>query len=400
MGYYLAGFPEKSVREFTRLTRFSIVTAVNKVKLGFIVNPVAGIGGRVGLKGSDGSDIRLKALALGAVPRAGVRAAQALRKLEPLKDSILVLTYPGEMGENIAASIGFDVKVLGAIEQGNTRATDTINAARIMLELDCDLILFAGGDGTARDIYNTVGQMVPVLGIPAGVKIHSAAFARNPSSAGEIAHQFLTSSQPSIRDAEVMDIDEALYREGTLSSCLYGYLRVPFIKRYLQGVKTAISPGEITALVDIASEVVISMKPDLLYLLAPGTTTRAVTTMLALEKTLLGVDVIKNRELLLSDANESQLLELLETQDGKIIVTPIGGQGFLFGRGNQQLSPHVIRKIGTNNIRIISIPEKIFALQGQPLLVDTGDTSLDEELSGFKRVITGSGESIVYRVST
>ena len=169
MGYYLAGFPEKSVREFTRLTRFSNVTAVNKVKLGFIVNPVAGIGGRVGLKGSDGSDIRLKALALGAVPRAGVRAAQALRKLELLKDSILVLTYPGEMGENIAASIGFDVKVLGAIEQGNTRATDTINAARIMLELDCDLILFAGGDGTARDIYNTVGQLVPVLGIPAGV---------------------------------------------------------------------------------------------------------------------------------------------------------------------------------------------------------------------------------------
>jgi predicted polyphosphate/ATP-dependent NAD kinase len=237
------------------------------------------------------------------------------------------------------------------------------------------------------------------LGIPAGVKIHSAAFARNPSSAGEVARQFLTSKQTSTRDVEVMDIDEDSYREGALSSRLYGYLRVPFTKRQLQGVKTAISPGEITSLVDIASEVVNNMTPDLLYILGPGTTTRAVASMLALEKTLLGVDIIKNRGLLLNDANEAQLLELLETRDGKIIITPIGGQGFLFGRGNQQLSPHVIYKIGIENIVIISIPEKIFSLGGQPLLVDTGDPSLDERLCGYKRIITGSGESIMYRVS-
>ena len=373
---------------------------MKQVKLGLIVNPIAGIGGRVGLKGSDGSDIRSKALALGAEPRAGERAGQALGKLDPIKDDLLVLTYPGEMGENIDASIGFEVRVIGSIDKGNTTAADTINAARDMLELDADLILFAGGDGTARDIYNAVGQKLPVLGIPAGVKIQSAVFARNPSSAGDIALHYLSARHASTREAEVMDIDEVLYRDGMLSSRLYGYLRVPFLKRHLQGIKTAVSPGETNSLADIASEVIDSMKTDLLYILGPGTTTRAVTSLLALEKTLLGVDVIKNRKLLVSDANESQLLEILENQDGQIIVTPIGGQGFLFGRGNQQLSPAVIRKIGIENIYIISIPEKIFALQGQPLLVDTGDASLDEDLSGFKRVITGSGESIVYQVST
>ena len=250
---------------------------MKQVKLGFIVNPVAGLGGRVGLKGSDGSDIRLKALALGAEPRAGERSAQALGKLDPINNDLLIVTYPGEMGGNIAATLGFETKVTGSINEGNTTAADTINAAREMLELEADLILFSGGDGTARDIYNAVGQKLPALGIPAGVKIHSAVFAKNPTSAGEIALQYLSANQPSTRDAEVMDIDEALYREGRLSSKLYGYLRVPFLKRHLQGIKTAIPPEGTNSLLDIASEVIKSMKPDLLYILGPGTTTRAVT---------------------------------------------------------------------------------------------------------------------------
>ena len=142
------------------------------------------------------------------------------------------------------------------------------------------------------------------------------------------------------------------------------------------------------------------MLNGVLYILGPGTTTRAVAETLALQKTLLGIDVIKDRQLLCSDANESQLLEFLGNQSGVIIITPIGGQGFLLGRGNQQLSPAVIRSVGAQNICIISTPEKIFALQGKPLLVDTGDRDLDESLSGYRQVITGSAQKIIYRVST
>ena len=367
-------------------------------RLGLIVNPVAGIGGRVGLKGSDGAEIQKKALALGAVPQSLNRAIQALERLKPV-DDLEIITYPGEMGEEAARACGLEPTVIGYIRPGETTREDTMNAAREMLRLHVDLLLFAGGDGTARDIYNAIGDGLPALGIPAGVKIHSAVFGANPMSAGDLATSYLLGKVSNLREAEVMDIDEEAVRQGIVSAKLYGYLRVPFQRRLLQGLKTPSSPGERAAMAAIAADVVSNMEDGWLYIIGPGTTTRAITSRLGLDKTLIGVDVVAGGKLIATDVNESQLLKLLEGRKAKIIVTPIGGQGCIFGRGNQQISPKVIKKVGRDNIIVVSTTGKIHSLRGRPLWVDTGDREVDKMLSGYTRVITGYDEQIVYKVS-
>jgi predicted polyphosphate/ATP-dependent NAD kinase len=368
------------------------------LRLGLIVNPVAGIGGRVGLKGSDGAEIQKKALALGAVPQSLNRAIQALERLKSV-DELEIITYPGEMGEEAARACGLEPTVIGSIRPGETTPEDTMNAAREMLRLHVDLLLFAGGDGTARDIYNAIGEELPALGIPAGVKIHSAVLGANPISTGDLAASYLQGKVSNLREAEVMDIDEEAVRRGVVSAKLYGYLRVPFQRRLLQGLKTPSSPGERAAMASIAADVVSNMEDGWLYIIGPGTTTRAITSRLGLDKTLIGVDVIAEGKLVATDVNESQLLELLEGRKAKIVVTPIGGQGYIFGRGNQQISPKVIEKVGRENIIVVSTTGKIHSLRGRPLWVDTGDREVDEMLSGYTRVITGYDEQIVYKVS-
>jgi predicted polyphosphate/ATP-dependent NAD kinase len=370
----------------------------HKQLLGLIVNPVAGIGGRVGLKGSDGVEIQKKALALGAVPQSLKRAIQALERLKPV-DELEIITYPGEMGEEAARACGLEPTVIGSIKPGETTPEDTMNAAREMLRLRVGLLLFAGGDGTARDIYNAIGEELPALGIPAGVKIHSAVFGANPISAGDLATSYLLGKVSNLREAEVMDIDEEAVRRGVVSAKLYGYLKVPFQRRLLQGLKTPSSPGEQTAMAAIGADVVSNMEDGWLYIIGPGTTTRAITSSSGLDKTLIGVDVVSEGKLVAADVNESQLLELLEGRKAKIIVTPIGGQGYIFGRGNQQISPKVIEKVGKENIIVASTTGKIHSLGGRPLWVDTGDREVDEMLSGYIRVTTGYNERIIYRVS-
>jgi predicted polyphosphate/ATP-dependent NAD kinase len=367
-------------------------------RMGLIVNPVAGIGGRVGLKGSDGAEIQKKALALGAVPQSLNRAIQALEGLKSV-DELEITSYPGEMGEDAARACGLEPTVIGSIKPGETTSEDTMNAAGEMLRLHVDLLLFAGGDGTARDIYNAIGEELPALGIPAGVKIHSAVFGANPISAGDLAASYLRGKVSNLREAEVMDIDEEAVRRGVVSAKLYGYLKVPFQRRLLQGLKTPSSPGERAAMASIAADVVSNMEDGWLYIIGPGTTTRAITSRLGLDKTLIGVDVVAEGKLVATDVNESQLLELLEGRKAKIVVTPIGGQGYIFGRGNQQISPKVIEKVGRDNIIVVSTTGKIHSLRGRPLWVDTGDRAVDEMLSGYTRVITGYDEQIVYKVS-
>jgi predicted polyphosphate/ATP-dependent NAD kinase len=367
-------------------------------RLGLIVNPVAGIGGRVGLKGSDGAEIQKKALELGAVPQSLNRAIRALERLK-LVDGLEVITYPGEMGEEAVRACGFEPTVIGSIQPGETTPEDTLKAAREMLRLGVNLLLFAGGDGTARDIYNAVGERLPVLGIPAGVKIHSAVFGTNPLNAGDLAALYLQGKVASLREGEVMDIDEEAFRQGIVSAKLYGYFKVPFQRRLLQGLKTPSSPGEQAAMAAIAADVVNSMEDGWLYIMGPGTTTRAITSRLGLDKTLIGVDVVAAGKLVATDVNESRLLKLIEGRKAKIIVTPIGGQGYIFGRGNQQISPKVIKKVGRENIVVVSTTRKIHSLRGRPLWVDTGDRAVDEMLSGYTRVTTGYDEQIVYKVS-
>jgi len=365
-------------------------------KLGLIINPIAGIGGTVGLKGSDGPDIQAQARELGGEPIASDRAIMALRQLT---QPVQIITYPGEMGEMAARACGFVPVVIGAIEPGETTAVDTQEAAQRMMQMGVSLLLFAGGDGTARDISEAVGTAVPVLGIPAGVKIHSAVYATNPRSAGELACLFLGGKASRLREAEVMDIDEEGVRQGIVVAQLYGTLSIPFQRRLVQNSKRGSLASEKAILSGIAQNVIDQMEVGRLTIIGPGTTTRVITERLGVDKTLTGVDGLLDGKLVAVDANEDKLLALLNEHPAQIVVTPIGGQGFLFGRGNQQISPAVIRRVGKENIVVISTPEKIHALGGRPFLVDSGDEEVDRELSGYIKVVTGYNERVIYKVS-
>lgn len=394
-------------------------------KLGLIVNPLAGVGGRVGLKGSDGPEIVRAALERGAERDAPRRARLALERLARLRDHIDILTWPGEMGEDEARVAGFDPRVLGSFAGRRsyvdaelvrlpgdpphircadfvfTTAGDTALAARELLAAGVDLILFAGGDGTARTICAAVGDAVPVIGVPAGVKIHSAVYATTPAAAGDVAALYLHDRPAAVRlrESEVMDIDEDAFRENRVSAHLYGYLSVPYARGLTQSAKAGGVAGEERALNDVAEDVVRGMDPAALYILGPGTTTRTVMERLKLAKTLLGVDAVCGRGLVGSDLTEQGLLALLDTApSAHIVVTVIGGQGHIFGRGNQQISPAVIRRAGPANVTVIATQTKLLSLGGRPLLVDTGDPELDRELCGYVKVVTGLCERTMYRV--
>lgn len=371
-----------------------------KKQLGLIINPIAGMGGAVGLKGTDGQEILERALALGAVPTSPNRTIEALKRITPIKENLELITYPNEMGEKEARECNFDPLIIGSIEKERTTSIDTKNAAKDMLRLQVDLLLFAGGDGTARDICEIVGDKLLVLGIPTGVKIHSGVFAINPRSAGDLVVLYLQGKQTGIHEAEVMDIDEQAFRENRVSAKLYGYLRVPYEKTMVQSSKVGGIVGEEIAVEAIATEIVENLQDSYLYIVGPGTTTRPIFEKLGLKKTLLGVDVIYNRELVASDVNESLLLNLIRDKQVKIIVTVIGGQGFIFGRGSQQISPEVIRKVGRENIIVAASPTKLASLQGRPLLVDTGDTEVDQMLSGYIKVVQGYRQSAIYKVKS
>jgi predicted polyphosphate/ATP-dependent NAD kinase len=369
-----------------------------KVRLGLIVNPIAGIGGRVGLMGSDSVETQREALKRGAVPQSHLRAAKALEVLLPLKESLELFTAPGAMGDGLTRQLGFSPHVVGRLAGESTSAQDTVKIARAMAQIDVDLILFAGGDGTARDVFTAVGTHVPVLGIPAGVKIHSSVFATHPRVAGEIAVALLRGEKIHLREREVVDLDEGAYREGKVTTRLYGFLNVPSLPHALQNRKAPSLAADSTRLTAISVTLVETMEPGWLYILGPGTTTRAIAEQLGFPKTLVGVDVYTRTEVVALDVSERRLLELLKDQPAKIIITPIGGQGFIFGRGNQQISPLIIRMVGRENIWVVSLVEKLNFLQGEPLLVDTGDPETDSMLTGYWKVITGYREQVVYRV--
>lgn len=371
-------------------------------RLGLIVNPIAGLGGRVGLKGSDGPEIQRQARALGAEPRAEERAAAALEPLHRLADSIDLLTVGGPMGETVALRAGFRPQVIsvpGGGARGATTAEDTGRAARVMRDAAVDLILFAGGDGTARDLCRAVGATLPVLGIPAGVKIHSAVFAVTPVLAGSLAAEYLGGRRARLREAEVVDLDEESYRRGQIVTALHGYLLVTYRAGVVPGRKAPTPPGMEAQLQAVAAAVAERLEPGRAYALGPGTTTRAVAEHLGLPKTLVGVDLITREELLAADVGERQILEMQERRSLGAIVTPIGGQGFLLGRGNQPISPQVLRRVDGDRLLVICPAAKLAALQGRPLLVDTGDPEVDQRLAGYVEVITGYRESAVYPVS-
>lgn len=372
-------------------------------KLGLLINPVAGMGGSIGLKGTD--HMVEEAIRRGAKPRANDRVRQALKELLEIKNKLEIVTCPGDMGEDTAKSMGFRTTVL---HTGGRRSlkdlfdssrTDTIVLSKAMEEAGVDLLLFAGGDGTARDIYEGVGTELPALGIPAGVKIHSPVYAKNPQSAGDLAKLWLTGKVTKTAEQEVLDIDEELYRQEIINTRLYGYLSVPLEHVFTQNRKAPTPLSETASIESIAHEIVEHMEEDTYYLIGAGTTTRGVMQMLGLKNTLIGVDLIRNKELVANDIYGDKILDFIKGKKTKLIVTVTGGQGFLFGRGNQQITPEVIREIGKENIIILATKAKIAEFHHQPFLVDTPDEELNKELCGYYRVITAYGEFTMCRVS-
>jgi predicted polyphosphate/ATP-dependent NAD kinase len=362
---------------------------MNSKKLGLIVNPIAGMGGRVGLKGTDGKEILAEAIRKGATEAAPSLALLTLRELLPLGGSLTVLCASGDMGQNQCLVLGLDHKVVYECIPGQTDAEDTIKSARAMEEAGVDLILFAGGDGTARNIYSAIETRVPVLGIPAGVKIHSPVYANSPKKAGQLAMEYFLESKPTLRLEEVVDLDEVALRNGQMVTSLFGYLNVPYNRIYLQNKKAPTPLSDAEAQGAIALDVMDHMEDGVTYVIGPGTTTKAVLDALGIEGTLMGIDVVHNRKLIARDSDEKQLLALAETGKTKLILTPTGGQGYLLGRGNQQISPAVLKCIGKENMMILATDSKLVQQRGRPLLLFTGDREMDLKLTGYYKVKTG-----------
>ncbi len=354
------------------------------------------MGGAVGLKGTDG--LALEALARGAQPLAPERAKACLRLMAPQAENILFLTASGEMGEGALneCCLRFSI-VYKAPKQSSS--VDTKFTCKAFLEQGVDLILFCGGDGTARDVASVSGS-IPMLGIPAGVKMHSGVFAISPEAASELCLGYLR-GELKTRETEIVDVDEELYRGGELQTKLYSTAMTPYKPVLVQERKRIYSSGSEEEFKDqIALFAKEFMRDGSVYILGAGTTTARIADELGLEKTLLGVDVIQDGHLILKDASEQDLLRLLDLEKNthnaknvenvknvKIIVSPIGAQGFILGRGSQQISAKVLQRVGVENLIIVSTPHKLAELK--KLLVDTGDAKLDKMLSGRLLVVTG-----------
>ncbi len=368
------------------------------LRVGLIVNPLAGVGGAVGLKGSDGAATVAEAVRRGGQAQAMARATRALVVARQTAD-FQVLTWGGAMGEDSCREAGLPCRVLG--QPGSpTSAADTEQAARVLLQAGIDLLLFAGGDGTARNLVDALGTRVPVLGVPAGCKMHSAVYAVNPEAAGELLKQLAAGELVGEIDADVRDIDEDAFRDGVVRAKHYGQLRVPESSRYLQQVKCGGRESEDLQVNEIAAWVVEQLQPGVLYAMGSGSTVAAVMAELGIANTLLGVDLIRDGELVAADVGASQLLEAVTGQPARAVLTVIGGQGHLFGRGNQQFSPDVIRALGPDNLLVLASRVKLASLQGRPLLVDSGDAALDTALCGLQSVICGYEDRVLYRVAT
>ena len=363
------------------------------MKVGFIVNPIAGMGGRVGLKGTDG--VVEKAVEMGAKPISPKRTEDMLRRFILLGDvnKISWLTCSGDMGENELKKVGIDrFNVIHKAQRNKTSAEDTKAACKVLLEKKVNLILFCGGDGTARDIYNIVDRKIPLLGIPAGVKMHSGVFGITPEATAKILHEFVDGILTT-GDAEILDLDEESYRKGEWKIRLFGNALGIIEPTYIQVGKAtfeSVSDEEIKE--EIAGYMIEMMEKerDILFILGSGSTVDTIGKKLDLDTTLLGIDAVFNERLVGKDLNENELLSLLDRyKKVKIILSPIGAQGFILGRGNLQLSPEVIRRVGIENIIVLATPSK---LASTPVLrVDTGDKELDEEFMTKEQMIVTVG---------
>jgi len=371
---------------------------MQRLNVGLVLNPIAGLGGPAGLKGTDG--VVDEALRRGSQPRVQGRAREALHDLD--NGIFYWKTLPGEMGETLLEELGLPYEVVGReeIATDETAAADTRRGVELLEAAGIDLLVFAGGDGTASDVVDARRSVPVVLGIPSGVKMHSGVFATSPNAAHGLLAKIAEGEILSIIEAEVRDIDEVSFREGIVKTKYHGELPVPDDLRYMQQTKVGGREVEELVIEEMAADFIERQEPGVTYIMGSGSTVAGIMAAMGLEATLLGIDVVRDGELVASDVSEQELLALLpEGVKAKILVTVIGGQGHILGRGNQQLSPAVISRVGTENVEVVATKTKLAALNKRPLLVDTGDEAVNETLRGLRSVITGYEDRVLYRVA-
>lgn len=368
---------------------------MSKQIFGFLINPIAGMGGRVGLKGTDG--VVEEAIRRGAKPVAPIRAERFLNKLIEIASSenlcYDLISCRLNMGEDILKKAGFKAGYIDIPKSVTTSAEDTMQAVRRFADMGVSLIIFVGGDGTARDVYKGLKMCgregIPILGIPSGVKIYSGVFAVTPEDGAYTIAEYLR-GRARVMDMEILDIDEKAFREDRIELRLYAYAKTIYIPFYMQSSKQ-LSPDSVDEYenqMGIAKYIVESMDKEGIYILGPGTTVKRVADLMGIKKTILGVDIYYKGERVYNDVSEKDILDIINGEENVwIIVTPIGRQGILFGRGNQQISPSVIRRVGRDRIIVLATYRKLRDIKDGVLRVDTQDPEIDEYLKGYIRVI-------------
>jgi predicted polyphosphate/ATP-dependent NAD kinase len=356
------------------------------IRLGLVVNPIAGMGGRVGLHGTDGS-LLASAIAAGAYPSAPTRMRRALTQLARLVPVMRVAVAGGPMGADLLPA-GWSAETVWC-PLDPTTADDTRRTVESFLATGVDLVLFGGGDGTARDVSQVLGGRIPVLGVPCGVKMHSAVFATTPETAARTVAWYLNNVGRTA-SADVLDVTpDGLHAMGTAS--------VPALRDGLQRGKALCHGG--VDLPGLGRAIARRMQPGRLYLLGPGTTVAHVNSALGLPAAPAGVDAVLDGRLVATDVSEEELLALLDDHPWvTLILGVVGGQGFVLGRGNQQLSPDVLAAIGPENIEIMASAEKIALLDPPVLRIDLDDRQVAARLTGYRRVHTAPGRSTVMKV--
>jgi predicted polyphosphate/ATP-dependent NAD kinase len=378
------------------MSRDEVTVKAGGMRVGLVVNPVAGLGGSVGLKGTDGPGTAAEALARGAVPQAGPRAHRALARLAARLPGAAVTVAPGQLGADWAADLPLNLTIAASAAPTGT-ARDT-RAAVAAME-DCDVIAFAGGDGTARDVAASLAPHQAMLGIPCGVKMHSGVFAVTPEAAGAVLAEVLSGTVDWDAEAEVMDIDEDALRAGRLAPRLYGLARVPRVMGRMQASKGGPRQDWAAALAGAAAEVARGMDAGTLYVIGPGTSAGAVMRAAGHAPTILGVDALRGGRVVARDARAADLTSLAGDAPVRIVLGVTGQQGFLIGRGNQQIAPSLIARAGRDGLIVLASEAKLSALAQPRLWVDTGDPALDTALAGFVRVRTGAGRETLMRVA-
>ena len=389
------------------------------MRLGLVVNPDAGLGGKLGYKGSDGR--AKEARNAGAIDRSGPRMNEALANLDGLLSSSLnrlsakptIVCYSGRMGSTwLIKTDSFDIEIIGETPV-ETSADDTIRLVDDLIDAGIDGILYAGGDGTTRDIANalkisesngkTEATKTPLIGVPAGVKMHSGCFATTPKAAAEVTLAFVLGDLM-VAITEIMDLDEEVCLKGEWRVRMYAEAYTPSSPKYMQGAKEQVErESEAETIEGMADHVKNLIEDDdsLMVIFGSGGTMRQIGKHLGYELTLLGIDIYENGTIH-NDLNEQGLLDLIKNHTGKmqLILSPMGGQGFLIGRGNLQLSADVLREIGIENILGIATPAKLLGLSS--VRIDTGDATLDAEFQTrkFIKLLQGYRVTRVIRVHT